>query len=1337
MKKIIALLICIVALVCAGVLCSVSGYADTDVVFCDAKGKDTNSGTETAPVKTLEAAYKKLPEGGVIVLKSDITVKGTVEMPEHKGTVTITSKHNGTEYGGKLTNSAETFVKLNGSTVLADVTVKSSKAITFVAQFNPIVFDDGFKVEYTGTADRKSDLRVIGGFYAPTEEQTEILDRDSYITINSGDIYLLVGSSKSKGKGTMLHTGTSHVTVNGGSVDILYGGTHANHAGQNAVITVNGGEIDRLSAAGDATRRLYGDFTANLNGGKIKTFDVNNVIGDATVNMVGTVPESITVSYKDDSLRQMAEKNKSYKTINYNALICTNEIISHIEEIFDEAVNTTCIYVSSQGKGDGSTQKAPVGSLAAAYEKLKVGGGRIILIGQVKCDMTAETLGGYSGIITVVGQDESAALLLDRSASYYFEADTVIDSIKLKATGSATLAACYNSLTITDTVGTEGDISVVGSGVKSAPKTVSLTLAGGSYKSVSAIGAGASADGTDAEITINGAAVEKLTLSTVAGSYGYGAVSVNGDGVESIDTCEAGSFSEISVKVLEAEVGSLRLNGAKDRMFLNVSHAKFTNAVEAGELPEKENCVLLLGNEVDETKLASVSGKFGVSKNGNIIYISDEGTGNGVSPDAPMGDLNEAVKALGGEGTVVIVGTYTITEKTQLDEYDYPIVITSVGSDRDYRATGSALVFEASLCLGGETTIEYINMSVGKSVYIYAMTHKLVIGEEANTTLTNANKNYINIVGGRNDAINGGDVDVTVNSGDWGILRGGASESGVYNTEAKINITINGGTFHRYVVLASRGKVTGNIECTVNGGTFLQGFYGVYEEDGKFYKADYQIKLTINGGAFYQQIAPAHSRNTVVDGKYELYINGGDFSSCTDVMGSELFAGSMSSYVYVSESVNANKNETGIKTYRNPVDPNAPDPWVFYHDGYYYYTHTTGTKIILMKAMNIGDITTSAETVVISPTEGEDMWSPEIHYFSPEEVGEANAGWYLYIAYDHGESGTRRAHVLKCKNGDDFFGDWVNPVTGALNVPEKIVFPDYPELDSIGTNGGYSKLVVNGKTYMTFIRSVNRGTPEYHQKLCIAEIDTPWSYKGVPVTLTVSEYEWESHGYGQDSITGGWYPKVIEGASAVYGDNGEVYIMYTGSGYWTIYYALGYLKYIGGDPLDPASWQKNPTPVLSYNDEVTGCGHGSYYRDHNGDYYVAYHGYLGKNTNENRWMFIERIYVTAEGVTIGNGTGHPAPLATIYEISANPMPLADKISGFGEKEEKPLRKPTEDTTPDTSVDTSGGDSEDEGDVTVLIIVIAAAAVLGAGTAGALFVLKKKKGTGSEQSGDKN
>ena len=709
--------------------------------------------------------------------------------------------------------------------------------------------------------------------------------------------------------------------------------------------------------------------------------------------------------------------------------------------------------------------------------------------------------------------------------------------------------------------------------------------------------------------------MDKVTLSEKNAEYGYGAISVSGGKIKEMNTVESGSFGEMSVKVLGGEIEKLTLSGAKNSLFFNVSHAVFGSNIKAGNIPLKENCALIVGSDVDESKLADIKDKFGETKNGNIIYLADGGTGNGISPDAPMGDLNAAIKALGGEGSVVVVGTYTIKERMAIDAHEYPVVITSIGTDRDYRNTGAAIVFEKTLLLGGETTFEKINLSTGvTNLYIYGMSHKLVIGEEVNTTLTADGISYISIIGGRDDKLLAGSVDVTVKSGDWGIFRAGSNETGAYNNDLKINVTIDGGVFHKYVALGARGQITGTINCTINNGRFYQGVYVVYEEDGKHHKLNYDATLTINGGEFYQMVAPAKSRSTTINGKYNLYLNGGDFSSCTDVAGSELYAGYMSSYIHIGEGVDVNKKETGDKTFKNPLDPNAPDPWLFYHDGYYYYTHTTGKKIILTKATNVGDITTSAETVVISPTEGEDMWSPEIHYFSEEEVGEANEGWYLYIAYDHGESCTRRAHVLKCKNGDDFFGEWVNPITGETNKPEKIVFPDFPKLDTIGTNGGYSKLVVNGKTYMTFIRSVNRGTPEYHQKLCIAEIDTPWSYKGVPVTLTVSEYDWECHGYGQNQATGGWYPKVIEGASAVYGDNGEVYIMYTGSGYWTKYYALGFLRYMGGDPLDAASWKKNPEPVLSLNDEVNGCGHGSYYKDHNGDYYVAYHGYVGKDT---------------------------------------------------------------------------------------------------------------------------
>ncbi len=57
---------------------------------------------------------------------------------------------------------------------------------------------------------------------------------------------------------------------------------------------------------------------------------------------------------------------------------------------------------------------------------------------------------------------------------------------------------------------------------------------------------------------------------------------------------------------------------------------------------------------------------------GNVIYVKDGGTGNGASPDAPMGDLFAAIDALPADGgTVIVCGDLTIsaypTGKRMLD----------------------------------------------------------------------------------------------------------------------------------------------------------------------------------------------------------------------------------------------------------------------------------------------------------------------------------------------------------------------------------------------------------------------------------------------------------------------------------------------------------------------------------------------------------------------------------------------------------------------------------------------------------------------------------------------
>lgn len=1294
----------------------VANAAET-VVYVDAKGgNDANGGTSAAAAfKTLDAAYKKLAEdGGIIVLTGDYNLSSDYTTPEHKGQVTLTSKHNGTEYGGRFVVTKACYFHLKGSTVLRDITVRTEmdvqNGLTFVCNFNPIVFDDGYKVD---SKYNKRNVCVVGGYWDPKDASLKT-NLDSNITVNSGEFYYLLGFSRKKSSAAIQldHTGTSHITVNGGAVNKIFGGTSENHYGGSTVITINGGAVAELHTAGDVTRRLKGTATVNLNGGKVTTVDINNVMGDVKLNITGVSPGSVAVTYASDTLKADEEKAGGVKSVSYNSLVCSQKVIDSFAKNFDYIENTTVVFVRAGASGDGTSADKALGSFADAYGKLKGDGGKIVIVGEVAYDVAASA-DKFGGEILVEGQDDKSALKLTGDAS--INADTTFSKIKL--TGNGTLYANFHELTLSADVTTGGDISVAGSTAGAGTGNVSMIINGGSYKSIVGIAGGCADYAGDINIVVGKAVSDKITLSTASSAKIKNAsLSVNDGEHKSVIVCEGGSVTEqLTVNFLGGAVSSVKLNGAEASFLLNITHTKFENALTVeglGADAAKRKLVVAAG--VDETKIAAVKAAFPAAELDNTVYLKSGSAGNGRSPESAVGDLNEAIKLLGGAGKVVVCGEYKMTKTTKIDEHTYPVIITSMGTGVDYRADGAVISFEAGLLLGGETTIENLNFIAPKSgVVLYAMAHKLVIGEGVDTELSDGNTSYIGIVGGRNDNLLNKKTDVTVNSGTWGALRAGSNATNLYESEVDINLTVNGGTFTKYVALASRGKNSdGKITATINGGTFYQSIYAVYEEDSKQYAADYDVTLELNGGNFYQMIAPACSFTTKLEGAYTVRLNGGNYAHLTDMLGTELFGGKMTSSIKVAPSANASQQVTGTDTFTNPVRGSGPDPWVFYYDGHYYYTHTTGKKIVLMKVQNISEIDTSAERVIIEPTEGQNMWSPEIHHFSAEEVGEENAGWYLYIGYDDGTTANQRQHVLKCLDGDNLLGRWGDPVTGKVNVPRKVEVPNAPHYNNDELCGGSSKIIINGKTYMTFISEVGRGTADFHQTVNITEIENPWTYKSVPTTICVPTYKWEEGGYGYSAAKDAWYPKVVEGASAVYSDNGDVYLMYTGSGYWTIYYQLGYLKFLGGDPMDANNWKKNPNSILSLSDEVNGCGHGSYFKDHEGNYYVAYHGYLGKDTSSGRYAHIERIYVTSEGIKIGNGSGHPAPLKTEYTIPLNPTALSQKISGFVSEKTQGTDTPVTDVGTDTTQTHTGYVGLSTSAAIIIIVVTVAAVAVG-------------------------
>lgn len=1247
------------ALVLSACVCCIFMYAgaESKTVYVDPiMGSDSYAGTDAKPYKTLDKAISGA--GAIdtkIVLKNNITISGDYAEPVHTGKITISSSSGKTIVFNNDTGADFATYRLNGPTTFESINIRLTDHHIFAAQHNPIVFGSGVTV-----TNGEKYAFVVGGYQTPSAGVAT--DLDSSITINSGSFYKICGFTRTKGEKSHTFTGTANITVNGGSVVDIYGASLYNHYSGSANITVNGGAVTNLYAAGDVTRRLDGDAVVTLIGGKVANVNINNVVGDATLNIVGACPSAVTVSYASDTIKTLAEKAGSIKSANYNALVCSDAVVSLLVSAFDVVVNNAVVFVGDNGTGDGSSATSLMSSFSLAYSRIAAYGGTLYVVGETTADNVINDL-SYSEKVSIVGYSSDARLTLPDGYTLDLYTDTLIDDLDVSSEGESYILCHSDELTIGSNVSCTGSISLCASDRDAA--VVVCSIAGGSFSEV--IGSGAANAGN---VTINITGGDIDTLIGSANNAENVRIELASGSVRELRAVD-GVADNITVKLADGNVGKLITAKAAGENILSIARASISS-FDLSELAFSGSSTLVLGRGAGESEFSCVLSSFDTVKKENTVYVADGGTGDGISALTPVSDINAALTALGGEGKIVVSGKVSIVNHLGIKSHSYPVTITSKDADADYRDR-AAIDMDGNVVIGGETLFENISFTCPNSnAFIYGNERKLTIGEGVDTTLSNANTAYINISGGRVDNKGNGDASITVNSGNWGKFRGGSVKTGtVTDDTSTIDVTINGGVFHGYFILGSRGRVKGDVTLTVNGGTFMQGIYGVYEQDTASYDRyfDYDIVININGGDFYADIAPARSKTTELHGNYTVNLNGGSFAHLTDLCGTEGFLGDMESSLFISPAVNIKQTEQGSVSFTNYLRRNNADPWLFYHDGYYYYTCTGSTTVSLIKTANLTDIKTASSKVILRPNDGGvNMWSPEIHYFDEDEAGAGNAGWYMFIGHDDGTTANQRQYVAKCLDGDDLMGRWGNPVTGEVNSLVKVTFPDSPDSNETALCGGMSVLRANGKTYLTFVSEVGRGTSDFHQTLNITEFTNPWTMKGTPTVICEPEYDWEAGGSGYSSTLDAWYPKVVEGASAVYSDEGDVYLMYTGSGYWTIYYQLGYLKLTGTDPMLRSSWTKNPDPVFSLSEEINGCGHASYFKDHNGDYWACYHAYIGKDTSSKRFSFAERIYVTSSGVSIGNGSGHPAPISTVYTVSVNPMPLGDKIHSFGKVE---------------------------------------------------------------------
>ncbi|MBC6999840.1 glycoside hydrolase family 43 protein [Cytophaga sp. FL35] len=289
------------------------------------------------------------------------------------------------------------------------------------------------------------------------------------------------------------------------------------------------------------------------------------------------------------------------------------------------------------------------------------------------------------------------------------------------------------------------------------------------------------------------------------------------------------------------------------------------------------------------------------------------------------------------------------------------------------------------------------------------------------------------------------------------------------------------------------------------------------------------------------------------------------------------------------------EDEQSLSYFTNPLLDSGADPWTIYHEGNFYYIKSGANAITLMRTADITDLR-NAESKVIwrAPETGDhsrNIWAPEIHNI--------NGHWYIYVAADDGDNRNHRMFVIDNSSPDPFKGEF--KVKSKLKTDKN---------DNWAIDGS----IFEHQNQLYFIWSgwenpkVDGG--EEMQNIYIAKMSNPYTISSDRVLISTPEHEWERNWH----YPGVWKPDapvyVNEGPQMLaHGD--KVHIVYSASGCWTPYYALGLLTMNkNDDPMEKSSWSKSEDPIFQQAKEksVFGTGHNSFFKSPDGtEDWILYH----------------------------------------------------------------------------------------------------------------------------------
>lgn len=337
----------------------------------------------------------------------------------------------------------------------------------------------------------------------------------------------------------------------------------------------------------------------------------------------------------------------------------------------------------------------------------------------------------------------------------------------------------------------------------------------------------------------------------------------------------------------------------------------------------------------------------------------------------------------------------------------------------------------------------------------------------------------------------------------------------------------------------------------------------------------------------------------------------------------------------VTEALTESETED-VKTFQNPLlDRSAPDPYVIYHDGYYYATFTESLGIALYRSEEIEALYTDEKNIVFNlcdQVQGT-VWAPELFYYPPTDR------WYIYACgtTQGWDFATMRMFCLESKTSDPF-GEY------------EFKAYTHPDLHAIDQTVFYDE--TSGMLYTAYSEFTSAG-----QCIMLGVMENPWtiSTEVAPIRVSAPQYTWEKK--GADGVQD---HRVNEGPIFLE-HNGKLCLIYSASGCWSEYYCLGLIEFTGTDfsqeqIMTKANWDKHNKPIFSSANQVYGVGHCNFFTSPDGtETWISYHGMPTPDAGvDGRYPCVQKITFDENNLPV---CGEPLPRDTVI-----PVPSGDKVA---------------------------------------------------------------------------